>query len=323
MYRRILVPLDGTRFGDHALPYAISMAARTGATLELVHVHHRTELDPALEGMPQYRLQHYEEAEDRFEDSTMLAEQRYLDERAADIELRFGVRAFGRLLRGPTAEALSEEAGTIVADLVVMSTHARSGMPRVRHGDLAHELVRHLNVPMLCVRPTSDDAPLDGGALRSIMVPLDGSEFSEQILDVVAPLAVALGARLALLHVIAPRPLLLTGFDDLQRPIPHRAEALEYLGTIASRLPEPVRDAELLVMESGDPATAIATALASEKFDSIALATHGRSGLSRLIMGSVAEQVVRATLRPVLMYRPRLARLPAGDLTEAFRIYGD
>lgn len=323
MYRRILVPLDGTRFGDHALPYAITIAARTGATLELVHVHHRTELDPHLEGLPQYRFQHYEEAEDRFDDSTLIAEQRYLDERAADIELRFGVRSFGRLLRGPTAAALSEEADSIVADLVVMSTHARSGMPRLRHGDLAHELVRNLNIPTLCVRPVSDEAPLEGGLLKSILVPLDGSEFSEQVLDMVAPLAVALGARLTLLHVLAAKPLLVTGFDDLQRPIPHRAEALQYLAGMAARLPEPLRAAELLVSEAADPAAAITSVLSTSAVDSLALATHGRSGLSRMILGSVAEQVVRSTTRPVLMYRPRLVRLPAGDLADAFRIYGE
>jgi nucleotide-binding universal stress UspA family protein len=323
MYRRILVPLDGTRFGDHALPYAISIAARTGATLELVHVHHRAELDAGLDGMPQYRFQHIEEAEDRFDDSTMLSEQRYLEERAADIELRFGVRAYGRMLQGRTDTAVCDEVDTIVADLVVMATHARSGLPRLRHGDLAHELVRNLNVPTLCVRPTSEDSPLEGGALRRILVPLDGSDFSEQILDIVVPLASAIGARIDLLHVLAPRPLMITGFNDLQRLIPHRAEAIEYLRSVAERLPARVQAPELIVVESGDPASAIVAAMAGAQHDSIAIATHGRSGLSRLILGSVAEQVVRATAKPVLLYRPRLARLPAGDLADAFRIYGE
>jgi nucleotide-binding universal stress UspA family protein len=323
MYRRILVPLDGTRFGDHALPYAISIAARTGATLELVHVHHRSERDAALDGMPQYRVQHMEEAEDRFDDSALLSEQRYLEERAADIELRFGVRVFGRVLHGRTDMAVREEADTIVADLVVMATHARSGLPRLRHGDLAHELVRNLNVPTLCVRPTTEESPLEGGTLRRILVPLDGSDFSEQILDVVVPLASAIGARIDLMHVLAPRPLMITGFDDLQRLIPHRAEALEYLRGVAERLPPRLTTPELIVVESGDPAAAIVAALAGASHDSLAIATHGRSGLSRLILGSVAEQVVRATGKPVLLYRPRLARLPAGDLAEAFRIYGE
>jgi nucleotide-binding universal stress UspA family protein len=322
MYRRILVPLDGTRFGDHALPYAISLAARTGATVELVHVHHRREQDPHLEGMTQYRYQHLEEAEDAFDDSALFAEQRYLDERAADMELRFGVRAFGRILHGPTAQALSAEADSIVADLVIMATHARSGLPRLRHGDLAHELVRHLNIPTLCVRPLEEDAPLTGGALKRILVPLDGSEFSEQILDVVGPLAQQVGARVSLVHVLSPRQLVITGFDDLQRPIPHRGEADAYLRAMADRLP-PGIDPELVVIEAGDPATAIVSALSGGAHDAVAIATHGRSGLSRLIMGSVAEQVLRGAGCPVLLYRPRVARLPAGDLAEAFRIYGD
>ena len=76
-------------------------------------------------------------------------------------------------------------------------------------------------------------------------------------------------------------------------------------------------------MEAADAATAIISTLQTNAFDSVALATHGRSGLSRMILGSVAEQVVRATTRPVLMYRPRLVRLPAGDLADAFRIYGE
>ncbi|MBR9988612.1 MAG: universal stress protein [Gemmatimonadetes bacterium] len=324
MFRRILVPLDGTAFGDHALPYAIAIATRTGATLELAHVHRRVETEPQLSGMPQYQFEHVEEIRAGDDDDALAAEDAMLEERASGIEQRYGVRAIARVLRGSMVKALTDEAADTVADMVVMSTHARSGLLRLRHGDLAADLVRNLNIPTLCVQPPDDAAQAVGsGALRRILVTLDGSDFSEQILDFVVPLANALGARLSLLHVISPASMMITAESDLQRPIPHRTEAMEYLTHVAAKFPAGTPEPELIAAEAGDGASAIIAELQRPTHDALAIATHGRSGLSRMILGSVAERVVRATKRPVLLYRPRIVRIPESGLTDAFRIYGD
>ena len=313
MFHRILVPLDGTAFGDHALPYAISIARRAGATLELAHVHSRAATDPRHTALSRFQSEHVEGLRARDEDETVRGEDAALEERAADIEMRFGLRVITRLLHGSTARALTREATDTVADLVVMATHARRGLPRLRHGDLAHHLVTRLNTPALCIRPSFGTVPVGNAAIRRILVTLDGSEFSEQIMDRVVPLAHAIGARLALLHVVSPASLMIAGFDDLRPPIPHREEALRYLAYLAERVPAGMPDPELIAAEAGDAASAIITQLGRSPNDALAIATHGRSGFSRVIVGSVAEQVLRATGKPVLLYRPRLAHAMRTD----------
>lgn len=322
MYHRILVPLDGTRFGDHALPYAIWIASRTGASVELVHVHRRQELDAGIDALPVYHFEHVEVADARRDREALKAEVDLLEERAADIELRFGVRTTTRVLHGARAHALEQEAHDFVADLVVMATHARRGVARLVYGDLAHQLLHDFNVPMLAVHPPTTDAPLGSGELTHFLVPLDGSAFSEQVLDVVGPLATQLGARLSLLHVCSNRTLKTNGLQNGngERDIPHRTDAIHYLNELADRMASKLPEPKLLVVESDDPARAIVDALEAAPGAALAMATHGRSGLSRVILGSVADTVVHATNQPVLLYRPRLARLPYGDLAAALRI---
>jgi nucleotide-binding universal stress UspA family protein len=316
MFHRILVPLDGTAFGDHALPYAISIARRTGATLELTHVHQRVETDPRLAALSQFQFEHVEKIRAADDDEAWFAEGAALEERAADIAMHYGVRVITRVLHGSTARALTHEATDTAADLVVMATHARSGLPRLRHGDLAHHLVTRLNIPALCVRPSRSSVPVASAAIRRVLVALDGSEFSEQILDRVVPLAYAIGARLALLHVVSPPGLMIAGFDDLRPPIPHREEALRYLGHLAERIPAAMPQPELIAVEADNAAPAIIAELGRSPHHALAIATHGRSGLSRMILGSVAEEVLRATGKPVLLYRPRLTNR-AGELVRS------
>jgi nucleotide-binding universal stress UspA family protein len=323
MYRRILVPLDGTRFGDHALPYAVDIATRTGASIELVHVHHHREHNPDLAAMPQYQYQRISDADLRHDGESLNGERRWLEEKAADIELRHDVAVSTRILVGRTDDAVLHEAQDIVADLIVMSSHARQGLPRLRHGDLAHELITQLNVPALCVRPEDEAAPIVAQPIQRVLVALDGSDFSEQILDIVAPLLMQLGAQPTLLHIVANRPMLSAGFGDARRTLGTRDQAIAYLNDVAQRfrgrMPEPV----LAALDDPQPANVITSLLSAGEYDVVAMATHGRSGLSRLFMGSVAEEVLHGTHRPILMYRPRLARLPKPEFVEAFRIYGD
>jgi nucleotide-binding universal stress UspA family protein len=322
MYRRILVPLDGTRFGDHALPHAVDIAVRTGALLELVHVHQHHEHEPDLVALTPYQFQHITRMDAEVDQASQSAERSYLEQRAAEIEIRHGIRVVTRVLAGRTADAVAAEAQDIVADLIVLATHARSGMARLRLGHLAHELVCGLNVPALCVRVPAEDAPLETRAMRRVLIPLDGSSFSEQILEPVVPLVAALGARATLLHILSPRPMVGSGLKE-RRLISTRQQAIEYLRCVAQRhagrMPEPV----LTALEDSQPANVIASLLSLGEYDAVAMATHGRSGLSRLIMGSVAEEVLQHASRPVLLYRPRLEPLPSTEYADAFRIYGE
>jgi nucleotide-binding universal stress UspA family protein len=323
MLHRILVPLDGTRFGEHALPYAVDVAVRTGAVVELVHVHHHHEHEPGLGRLPQYKFQHIDEADAAHDRQEQGAERGYLEQKAADIELRYPVRVSTRMVTGRNAAAVAEEAREIVADLIVLATHARQGLERLRMGHLAHELVCALNVPALCIRPVSDATPIIAPELHRVLVPLDGSEFSEQVLDAVAPLLQQLQLQPTLLHILAPRPLLSSGLGE-QRTIHTRQQALAYLEDVAERfrgrIPEPI----LTALEDPQPGNVIASLLTLGEYDLAAMATHGRSGLSRLVLGSVAEEVLRHVEKPVLLYRPREVRAASSAaFAEAFRIYGD
>jgi nucleotide-binding universal stress UspA family protein len=321
--RRIIVPLDGTRFGDHALPAAIDIALRTGAAIEIVHVHRYAERDPRAEALPQYRYQHVAEADEEYERNAMREEAAALEAKAADLEMRYGVSITARILTGRTESAILEEAGNIVADLVVLASHARSGLDRVRHGSLAHSLVAALNVPALCIHPAEGDTRLATRAIRRILVTLDGSRFSEQILDPLAPLANALRAELTFLHVVTPRPHFASGLDDTAETILTRDQALWYLHDVAERwrgrIPEPL----LLALEDRRPANLIATVLVTGQYDAVAMATHGRGGITSLLVGSVASDVLHATHVPVFMYRPRLERLPAAGLTDSLSTTGE
>jgi nucleotide-binding universal stress UspA family protein len=320
MLRRILVPLDGTRFGDHALPYAVDLARRAGAMLELVHVHRHAERQPGLDTMPQYQFQRIAEAELRHDERAAAGELRALEEKAAGIELRYDIEVRTRLLYGRTDDALLHEAQDIVADLIVMSTHARHGMARLLHGNIANVLVSHMNLPTLCVRPAHENATLPLADLRRVIVPLDGSTFSEQIFDALLPLLEVLRAEVTLVHVVWPRPLLSTGFDDQHRTIVNRQQALAYLQEVAQRYRGRMPDPVLTAFEDAQPANLVATLLGLGEYDMVAMATHGRSGLSRLLMGSVAAEVLERTSRPVLLYRPRLASVP-DSIAEASQLH--
>lgn len=317
MLRRILVPLDGTRFGDHALPYAVDLARRAGAVLELVHVHRPLDPDPHLATMPQFQFQHVADANERYDAEAAAAERRTLAEKAAAIEIGHDIEVRTRLLTGRTDDAILQEAREIVADLVVLSSHGRQGLSRLRHGNVAQVLVEHMNVPALCVRPASDAAPAPLPNLRRVVIPLDGSTFSEQVIDAVLPLLQLLRARPTLLHVVWPRPLLSAGFDPEHRTIVNRQQALTYLREVALRYRGRMQDPVLTAFEDSQPANLIGTLLQLGEYDMVAMATHGRSGLSRLLLGSVSAEVLEHSNRPVLLYRPKVAAVPAEAVAPA------
>jgi nucleotide-binding universal stress UspA family protein len=307
MLKRILVPLDGTRFGDHALPYAVDLAHRAGAVLELVHVHQHADPDPHLATMPQFQFQHISDAHEGYDAAAAAAERQSLAEKAAAIEIGHNIEVRTRLLTGRTDDAILNEARDIVADLIVLSSHGRQGLSRLRKGNVAQMLVEHLNVPALCVRPAGDAAPMPLANLRRVVIPLDGSTHSEQIMDAVLPLLQVLRARPTLLHVVWPRPLLSAGFDPEHRTIVNRQQALDYLREVAHRYRGRMQDPILTAFEDSQPANLIDSLLQLGEYDMVAMATHGRSGLSRLLLGSVAAEVLEHSNRPVLLYRPRVA----------------
>jgi nucleotide-binding universal stress UspA family protein len=280
-YARILVPLDGSALAERALPYALELA-RAGARLELVHVHHRGQ--PA--GV----------------DLDAVAER--LSAAGATAEAHVGAVADGDDL-GQAVVGTARELG---AELIVMSTHGRSGLGRWIYGSVADQVLRQSPVPVLLVPPGADPAwPHDQA--RRLLVPLDSSPLAEQALGPAVALAGALAAGFVLLSVVVPPPLGYGYFADRDGPFDYKpdqelATAREYLEESASRLRHENRPIEVRTAVDTAPGRAIADAARELGVHAIALATHGSGRLTRLVMGSVATEVVRLAAVPVLLVRP-------------------
>jgi nucleotide-binding universal stress UspA family protein len=300
----ILVPLDGSELAERALPVAVELARRAGAPVELVHVHLPISPDPIhVEGLPVI--------DEHMHSLRRNHERAYLEQARA--RLGPDVSASAVLLDGPVPATLAARARAAGAWLIALTTHGRGGLERIWLGSVADELARVSPVPLLLVRPEPTAA---GARFGRILVPLDGSKGGESILEPAARLArVAGDAELILFEVVQPveaavwlpgRELsALVPADDLLRS--QQEAARVYLEETVRPLVAAGLRARTRVEVAGSVAAAILEVATEESADLVALATHGRSGLARLALGSVADKVVRASRTPVLVFRP-----PAG-----------
>ena len=145
--------------------------------------------------------------------------------------------------------------------------------------------------------------------LGAILVPLDGSAMAELALPRATELARAAGARLLVLRAAEAHTL--PGADPTDAQIRVVQEAEAYLARIAERLGTAgVAEVETSVWY-GPPASAIIEAARLRKADLIVMTTHGRSGVQRLIFGSVAESVLRGMTTPILLIRSAEAPVQA------------
>jgi nucleotide-binding universal stress UspA family protein len=295
MYRNLLVPLDGSAFAEHALPIAASIARRAGATLQVVRAH-----------VPIASLYSGSElVADMTLDATIREnETTYLDGVVKRLVEIVPGRVSRTLVDGLVADALNEQALAAAADLVVMATHGRGPLSRFWLGSVADTLVRHLPMPILLVRPQEETPNLANEVtVRRILIPLDGSDLAEQILGPATELGSLTQAEYTLLQVIepfVPPPHQLPGplFDQLAR------EAQMYVDGVAERLRGRSLRVETRVVVNRFAAAAILEDARDHATDLIALETHGRGGVARLLLGSVADKVLRGALTPVLVHRP-------------------
>jgi nucleotide-binding universal stress UspA family protein len=311
MYRTLLVPLDGSSFAEHALPLALALARRSRAGIHLVSV--STPLAAAyLEGV-------YVGTDD-LEAEVTRRRRAYLEGVMEKLRKRIDVPITGEVLYGEVAASLCNLAGSSRYDLVVMATHGRSPFGRFWMGSVADEMIRRATLPLLLVRPEEKEVKLDEEPdLGRVVVPLDGSEMAEQILEPAVALAGLMpGAEIDLVRAIGPvlpidaSPELLEAggetehilreVESLQRQISREAE--EYLAAVARRLEARGLKVRTHVVVEDRPEEAILHEAEDDHAGLIAMETHGRGGLSRLFHGSVADKVVRAAHVPILVHRP-------------------
>jgi len=302
MYHSIMTPLDGSTFSEHALPLALSIARRTGAVVRIAHVH-----------TPIIALAYpgeYLALDAALDTQTRESERAYLEGLARRLAASWDVPITVALLDGlPVAGVLHDHARATGIDLVVMTTHGRTGLSRFWLGGVADTLARQATLPILLVRPRDDALDLTHEqVIKHILIPLDGSRFAEQALERAVALGVPMQAEYTLLQAIDPLlaghtvPPYTVGLDEEQYE-QIRTDAQNHLERVAEHL----RAQSLQVRTSlvvAQPASAILTYAREHGVDLIAMATHGRGGITRLLLGSVADKVVRGACTPVLLQRP-------------------
>jgi nucleotide-binding universal stress UspA family protein len=286
--KRILVPLDGSLLSESILPVAEEWAKEEGAEvilLRAVLAHHLPLADPT-------------EAEVR----VVKEGETYLKEIAERLERRGLKQVRWVLWYDEPATAIAEAAKRDGVDLIAMATHGRSGLSRLLLGSVAEAVARAARVPVLLLRGQSAWKPW---AHRKILIPLDGSEPSEGVLPVVERLAGPRDLAVVLLEVIEPLPSAvhaeLAGQEE-EMIAARREDAGRYLAKVA----EPLRDKGVRVgwaVRGGNAAETIVAVAVEQQADLIAMATHGRTGLKRFFVGSVAEQVLRSASVPVLLFK--------------------
>src|SRR5581483_2013856 len=298
VYTTILVPLDGSALADRALPYAATLARSSHARLALV----RAALAHTLPGV------------DPSEAQVAVVERAERELEATAERLRAeGLTVETHVYYDEAARAIVDAAEHAAADLVVMSTHGRGGLGRWVYGSVADRVLRRVAVPVLLVPAAAEPLRTTDAPLR-ILVPLDGSALAEEVLGDVRALAAARGVEVLLLRVVEPlAPIEADVAGNLlaQEGATEFAEAQSYLENIDARL----RNGGLLVSTRvvvGEAAPTIAATAAEYRADLIAMATHGRGGLPRLVLGSVAAGVLHRTRMPLRLVRPAVVRRAAG-----------
>lgn len=310
MYRSIMVPLDGSPFSEQALPVAIALARRCAARLHLVHV--RTGSRP-VRGRAGVRCD---------------PERDYLDAVAARVSddlaesVSFALLAdtiAGVSYSNPPRRAVADVLETYVRehaiDLVVMTTHGRGGISRAWLGSVADSFIRQSTAPILLIRPDARERSATAARqapARHILIPLDGSETAERVIGAAVKLGSPSAARYLLLRVVTPLSVVAdygppsAVFDDPTLS-DRRREAVEYVSRLAERMSDDGFDVAGAVVIAPSAAAAITEYADAHDADLIAIGTRGLGGPRRMLLGSVADKIVRTSRRPVLVCNTALA----------------
>lgn len=286
MKKRYLVPLDGSELAEHALPWAKLLAKKYDSQLELLQCYEpiaSVYLLPDFAPPPVY------------DDQSGVSPQieKYLKGQAADLPSGMAVTT---TCEGDAATAILERTESGEVEAVVMASHGRGGLGRWLLGSIATKVVRGSRHPVLVVNAQTEVPP--SPRLDRILVPLDGSDTAEIALTWGVSLAKDFGAELKLYQGIAHAPI---GHPTLDKAVGLEvANAKEYLDKVAAKHPElkvttiaEVAGPNLGIIEHADDC------------DMIIMSSHGLSGVKRWLLGSVAESVLQAADKPLMIVYER------------------
>jgi nucleotide-binding universal stress UspA family protein len=363
MFKKIIVPLDGSPLSEEALPYATGLTNKLNATLVLLRVQegrplvvefsqspkidagnliHSGNIQPDRAGLggtgsvPAYSTDQYETV---ITYSGEQDDEDYLQKikgKLVGLEANHPLKTEQiqtRVICGRSPKDLAAIVKEEQADLVVMTTHGRSGLSLMLTGSIATKLIQHTSLPVIVIKPeeTTDQAQeqSEKGAvdfpLDPILVTLDGSPVSETILEAAADLALGLGVKIHLFEEVSsviPGGVGgvggIGGFYylpeyDLEKEVAIlNDQTSQYLKEIQTRLREKGVECVTEVQtgepratfeHNGEPVARIIAYASQIKAQLVAMTTHGRGQLGQLVLGSVAEEVVRQSHLPVMLMR--------------------
>ncbi|HET9426674.1 MAG TPA: universal stress protein [Gemmatimonadaceae bacterium] len=312
MFNRLLVPLDGSELAEEAIGRAVAIARASNAKVEFLMAHQPFLVvgeDPGLAA------------------KRMAQEDAYLRGIADEVFSGAGIAATHSVVPGDPVDVICRRARDCAIDLIVMTSHGRGGWSRAWIGSVADGVARHSTAPVLMLRAThaAQDRRRARQVFHRILAPLDGLTAAMEIAGPLASLARCSSASVSLLQVV--EPVRLVGME-MALPLTYAAAMIDNestealvkgagrdLATAAEILKrQGIGTVDRTVVVSTAVASAIADFARSNAVDAIAMTTHGR-GLSRLLIGSVADKVRRAVDVPVLL-EPASVRLGRHALTE-------
>ena len=305
MYKRMLVPLDGSKLGEIALIYARELAGRLDIDSILLHVYSPEESETASI----YRAYVEQAAETLRHELIAFQKKTSVQLEGKALETR------GELAVGHPAEEILRYADENEIDFIIMATHGRSGIRRWALGSVADKVLRTSSVPVLLVRAgTPEEIVYDGWPTCTMLVALDGSKLAESSLPHVEALAKQRGdakVDVVLLRVCEPpvspshrSPDMFLSWDDYVRQEVARCErvSLHYLSNIEKHLKNvgiSVRSKVLV----GRAADEIIDYASRNPHNLIVMSTHGDSGVSRWAYGSIADKVLQGASSPIFLVR--------------------
>lgn len=286
MIGTVITPLDGSALSEQALKIAQSIASQRNVELVIARIGRIGADEPEMQ--------------------TIRA---YLQKKAS--ECSGAVRTFTD--RGRPADSIIDLSGQHADSVVVMSTHGRGGIHRWMTGSVADEVVRGAGVPVLLVRGDQEIPDAESFSLRSILLPVDGSPYSESAVRYAIELAKLYGSTIHVLRVVdtpsaygmLSRHLETAATGDILDEIIEsmRNEANAYVDELSSRIRDEGITVKTTVLE-GFPGEQLIQHERRGFFQLVVMATAGRSGVSRVVFGSVAERMLKMGRSPVMMVRP-------------------
>jgi nucleotide-binding universal stress UspA family protein len=319
MFKQLLVPLDRSPLAEQAIGQAVAIARASHAGVEFVLVNQPVPF-LGVDGTP-------------LNTAIWKAEDKYIRAIADEAAAGGSVTTTHSVLSGEVVDTICRRASEVDADLVVMTSHGRTGFSRAWMGSVADGVLRRSTIPVLMLHPqsTKNDLRAAHHLFNRILVPLDDSALSIDILPSATALAQCGHARIYLLQVVQPMPILEVDVDmalmypplTLDEAATARVmeNAESYLAGVAQTLAkEGMTDVETHVVLGGGVSRAILDFARGHDVTAIAMSTRGR-GASRLLVGSVADKVLRASTLPILLRRPMVAgeqpfTLDAADVAE-------